>query len=72
MLERPYSFIDDSICEGTDRGNKYKVEKELAAYDEDATLSIDLLCSLSNCNGRIAGECLRYDIHRGANLWSCH
>ncbi|KAL5518917.1 hypothetical protein ACEPAH_600 [Sanghuangporus vaninii] len=47
-------------AEGTDRGNKYKIEKELAAYDEDATLSIDLLCSLSNCNGRIAatGMCL--------------
>ncbi|KZT74668.1 dienelactone hydrolase [Daedalea quercina L-15889] len=47
-------------AEGTDRGNKYKVEKELAAYDEDATLSIDLLCSLKNCNGRIAatGMCL--------------
>ncbi|EMD41825.1 dienelactone hydrolase [Gelatoporia subvermispora B] len=46
--------------EGTDRGNKYKIEKELAAYDEDAKLSIDLLCSLKNCNGRIAatGMCL--------------
>ncbi|KAJ8495867.1 hypothetical protein ONZ51_g1468 [Trametes cubensis] len=46
--------------EGTDRGNKYKIEKELAAYDEDATLAIDLLCSLKNCNGRIAatGMCL--------------
>ncbi|EKM61010.1 uncharacterized protein PHACADRAFT_134073 [Phanerochaete carnosa HHB-10118-sp] len=46
--------------EGTDRGNQYKIEKELAAYDEDATLAIDLLCSLKNCNGRIAatGMCL--------------
>ncbi|KAH7915807.1 dienelactone hydrolase [Hygrophoropsis aurantiaca] len=46
--------------EGTDRGNKYKIEKEVAAYDEDATLSIDLLVSLPNCNGRIAatGMCL--------------
>ncbi|GBE78279.1 dienelactone hydrolase [Sparassis latifolia] len=46
--------------EGTDRGNKYKIEKELAAYDEDATVSIDLLCSLKTCNGRIAatGMCL--------------
>ncbi|PCH33594.1 dienelactone hydrolase [Wolfiporia cocos MD-104 SS10] len=46
--------------EGTDRGNKYKAEKELAGYDEDATLAIDLLCSLPNCNGRIAttGMCL--------------
>ncbi|KAF5374977.1 hypothetical protein D9758_000233 [Tetrapyrgos nigripes] len=32
-----------------------KIEKDLAAYDEDATLSVDLLMSLTNCNGRIAG-----------------
>jgi len=46
--------------EGTDRGNKYKVEKEVAAYDEDATLAVDLLTSLPNCSGRIAatGMCL--------------
>jgi len=46
--------------EGTDRGNKYKIEKEVMAYDEDATLSVDLLISLKNCNGRIAatGMCL--------------
>lgn len=46
--------------EGTDRGNNYKVEKTLAAYDEDATLSVDLLMSLKNCNGRVAatGMCL--------------
>jgi len=46
--------------EGTDRGNRYKIEKELAAYDEDAKLSVDLLVSLPNCNGRIAatGMCL--------------
>ncbi|KAH9944426.1 dienelactone hydrolase [Epithele typhae] len=46
--------------EGTDRGNKYKIEKTIAAYDEDAALAIDLLCSLKNCNGRIAatGMCL--------------
>jgi len=46
--------------EGTDRGNKYKIEKEVAAYDEDATLSVDLLVSLKNCNGRIGatGMCL--------------
>jgi len=46
--------------EGTDRGNAYKIEKKLDAYDEDATLTIDLLVSLQNCNGRIAatGMCL--------------
>lgn len=46
--------------EGTDRGNRYKIEKTVEAYDEDATLTIDLLTSLPNCNGRIAatGMCL--------------
>ncbi|KAF5356228.1 hypothetical protein D9756_003803 [Leucocoprinus leucothites] len=46
--------------EGTDRGNNYKIEKLVAAYDEDATLSVDLLSGLENCNGRIAatGMCL--------------
>ncbi|KAJ3993947.1 dienelactone hydrolase [Lentinula boryana] len=46
--------------EGTDRGNKYKIEKTVAAFDEDAKLTIDLLCSLPNCNGRIGatGMCL--------------
>ncbi|KAE9411067.1 dienelactone hydrolase [Gymnopus androsaceus JB14] len=46
--------------EGTDRGNKYKIEKTVEAFDEDAKLSIDLLTSLPNCNGRIGatGMCL--------------
>ncbi|WVQ95597.1 hypothetical protein IAU59_002694 [Kwoniella sp. CBS 9459] len=46
--------------EGTDRGNKYKIEKTVEGYDEDATLSVDLLTSLPNCTGRIAstGMCL--------------
>ncbi|KAG9125621.1 hypothetical protein FRC07_006835 [Ceratobasidium sp. 392] len=37
-----------------------RIQKELAAYDEDATLSVDLLASLPNCSGRIAatGMCL--------------
>ncbi|CAE6449681.1 unnamed protein product [Rhizoctonia solani] len=37
-----------------------KIEKEVAAYDEDAKLSVDLLVSLSNCTGRVAatGMCL--------------
>lgn len=38
---------------GTDAGNAWKIEKKLSAYDEDATLSIDLLTSLDTCNGRI-------------------
>ncbi|CAE6531884.1 unnamed protein product [Rhizoctonia solani] len=37
-----------------------KIEKEVAAYDEDAKLSVDLLVSLPNCTGRVAvtGMCL--------------
>ncbi|KAI9711054.1 MAG: hypothetical protein M1828_001981 [Chrysothrix sp. TS-e1954] len=45
---------------GTDAGNKWKVEKKLEAYDEDAKLSIDHLLSLPTCTGRIGttGMCL--------------
>lgn len=45
---------------GTDAGNAWKIEKKLSAYDEDSTLSIDLLLSLPTCNGRIGatGMCL--------------
>jgi dienelactone hydrolase len=45
---------------GTDDGNKWKITKKLAAYDEDATLSIDHLLSLPTCTGRIGatGMCL--------------
>lgn len=38
---------------GTDKGNAWKIEKQLSAYDEDATLSIDHLMGLETCNGRI-------------------
>src|ERR1700753_1836220 len=31
---------------GTDKGNAWKVEKKVSAYDEDATLSIDTLVGL--------------------------
>lgn len=57
-FEGPESIPYDT--EGTDRGNQYKIKKTVAAFDEDATLSVDLLISLSNCNGRIAatGMCL--------------
>ncbi|QRV91101.1 dienelactone hydrolase family protein [Ceratobasidium sp. AG-Ba] len=50
----------DYDTKGTDLGNDLKIQKELAAYDEDATLSVDLLMSLPNCSGRIAatGMCL--------------
>jgi len=45
---------------GTNKGNAWKIEKKVSAYDEDATLSIDTLISLPNCNGRIGatGMCL--------------
>ncbi|KAK4555439.1 hypothetical protein LTR86_007736 [Recurvomyces mirabilis] len=45
---------------GTDKGNAWKIEKKLSAYDEDATLSIDTLIGLPNCNGRVGatGMCL--------------
>lgn len=45
---------------GTDAGNDWKIEKTVAAYDEDATLSVDHLLSLPTCNGRIGttGMCL--------------
>nr|OQO16570.1 hypothetical protein B0A51_15048 [Rachicladosporium sp. CCFEE 5018] len=47
---------------GTDKGNDWKVAKKVSAYDEDATLSIDLLVGLETCNGRIGrgatGMCL--------------
>ena len=47
---------------GTDKGNAWKIEKKLAAYDEDATLSIDCLVGLENCNGRI-GATGKHSIH---------
>ncbi|KAH8924953.1 putative carboxymethylenebutenolidase [Atractiella rhizophila] len=45
---------------GTDAGNAYKARKLLSAYDSDCRLTLDLLQSLPNCNGRLAatGMCL--------------
>lgn len=53
-------IIHTSSQEGTDKGNAYKKEKLLKAYDDDAKATIDLLESLPNCNGRISatGMCL--------------
>ncbi|KAI5303423.1 asparagine-linked glycosylation protein [Ascosphaera pollenicola] len=47
-------------AEDTDKGNVWKVSKKLAAYDEDAVLTVDYLLSLPTCNGRIGatGMCL--------------
>ncbi|KAK8438258.1 hypothetical protein ACI3LY_005072 [Candidozyma auris] len=46
--------------EGTDRGNRYKIEKEVASYDEDNRLAIEYLESLPTFNGKIGatGMCL--------------
>lgn len=46
--------------EGTDKGNRYKIEKELSAYDADARAAIAYLKSLPYVNGRIGcmGICL--------------
>jgi carboxymethylenebutenolidase len=45
---------------GTDKGNELKVAKEVSAYDEDATLSVDALLAMETCNGLIGttGMCL--------------
>ena len=46
--------------EGTDKGNRYKIEKEVAAFDADARAVIDHLRSLPSCTGRLGaiGICL--------------
>ncbi len=46
--------------EGTDKGNRYKVEKLLSAYDSDARVALDHLKSLPECTGRLgtAGICI--------------
>jgi carboxymethylenebutenolidase len=46
--------------EGTDKGNRYKIEKDPAAYDADARAVIAHLKSLPQCNGRLGsiGICL--------------
>ena len=56
---------------GTDAGNAWKIEKKLAAYDEDATLSVDLLTSMDTCNGRI-GESLPVLIKQHIKLIAFH
>ncbi|KAF8454931.1 Alpha/Beta hydrolase protein [Terfezia claveryi] len=45
---------------GTDKGNRYKIEKTVSSYDEDQRLSVDLLLSLKTCTGMIGatGMCL--------------
>jgi carboxymethylenebutenolidase len=46
--------------EGTDKGNRYKTEKQVAAFDADARAVIDHLRALPGCTGRLGaiGVCL--------------
>ena len=46
--------------EGTDKGNRYKIEKSISAFDADARAVIAHLKSLPECTGRLAsmGICL--------------
>ncbi len=46
--------------EGTDKGNRYKIEKALASYDSDSRACIDYVKNLPACDGKIGsiGICL--------------
>jgi dienelactone hydrolase len=44
--------------QGTDDGNKFKIEKLVEAYDEDAKLTVDLLVGLATCRIGATGMCL--------------
>ncbi len=46
--------------EGTDKGNRYKIEKELSHYDSDTRVVLDHLKNLPDCNGRLGtvGICI--------------
>lgn len=56
----PLGCVLNYDTEGTDKGNRYKIEKEIAAYDSDARAVIAHLLSLPSCNGRLGsfGICL--------------
>jgi len=62
-LVSPQPFAGEAGAEGvgTTRGNELKVDKTVEGYDEDARLTIDYLCGLETCNGRIGatGTCLK-------------
>lgn len=59
-----HNFVGPEALEydtqGTDLGNKFKIEKPLESYDEDNKLAIDHLMSMPTCTGRIGstGMCL--------------
>jgi len=52
----PFAYDD----EGTDKGNRYKIEKDLNQYDEDRKLVLDAMDAHPQCNGSIgvAGICI--------------
>jgi carboxymethylenebutenolidase len=55
-LGTPFPYDQES----TDKGNRYKVEKGLSAYDSDVRTLLDHLKSRSDCTGRLGsiGICL--------------
>ena len=55
-LGTPFSYDPES----TDKGNRYKTEKERSAYDSDARAVLDHLKALPECTGRLGsiGICL--------------
>ena len=55
-MDTPLSYTP----EGTDKGNRYKIEKELSSYDSDARAAIDYLKALPDCTGRLGciGFCI--------------
>ncbi len=56
----PLGSVFGYTPEGTDKGNRYKIEKELSAYDSDARAVLDHLKTLPECNGRLGavGICI--------------
>lgn len=46
--------------EGSAKGNAYKIQKEISAYDSDARAVLDYLKSLENCTGKLGvfGVCI--------------
>ncbi len=64
---------------GTDRGNRHKVSKPIAAYDEDARAALAHLAALPWCTGRLGamGICLgghlafRAALHPGVQAAAC-
>ena len=56
----PLGSVFTYTPEGTDKGNRYKIEKELSSYDADARVVLDHLKSLPECTGKLGaiGICI--------------